>query len=71
MAPGEQSAEVEGDVPGPFAHVAEMPDDMGEAYEALKLSIIRHKFAGWRQISRDDVLAAIDALRELALTPAE
>ena len=48
-----------------------MPDDMGEAYEALKLSIIRHKFAGWQQISRDDVLTAIDALRELALAPAK
>jgi hypothetical protein len=59
------------DAPGPFAHLAEMPDDMGEAFEALKLSIIRHKFAGWRQISRDDVLTAIDALRELALAPAE
>lgn len=71
ISPSERSADVENDAPGPFAHVAEMPDDMGEAYEALKLSIIRHKFAGWQQISRDDVLAAIDALRELALAPAE
>jgi hypothetical protein len=59
------------DAPGPFAHLAEMPDDMGEAFEAFKLSIIRHKFAGWRQISRDDVLTALDALRELTLAPAE
>ncbi len=70
-APAERSAEMEYDAPGPFAHVAEMPDDMGEAYEALKLSIIRHKFANWQQISRDDALAAIDALRQLALAPAE
>jgi hypothetical protein len=71
ISPGERSADVENDAPGPFAHLADMPDDMGEAYEALKLSIIRHKFARWHQISRDDVLAAIDALRELALAPAE
>ncbi len=71
VAPAERLAEVDDDAPGPFAHLAEMPDDMGEAYEALKLSIIRHKFAGWQQISRDDVLAAVNALRELALAPAE
>ncbi len=55
----------------PFAHLAELPDDLGEPYEALKVAIIRHKFAGWQGISRDDVLAALDALRELTLTPAE
>jgi hypothetical protein len=55
----------------PFAHLAEMPDDLGEAYEAFKLAIIRHKFAGWQEISRDDLLAAIDALRAFALAPTE
>ena len=57
--------------PRPFAHLAEMPDDLGEAFEAFKLAIIRHKFAGWQAIGRDDLVAAIDALRELALAPAE
>lgn len=55
----------------PFAHLAELPDDLGEPYEALKVAIIRHKFTGWSEISRDDVLTAIDALRELTLLPAE
>jgi hypothetical protein len=55
----------------PFAHLAELPDDLGEPFEALKLAIIRHKFAGWQTISRDDVLASLDALRELTLAPAE
>ncbi|HEV3417173.1 MAG TPA: hypothetical protein VG056_10180 [Pirellulales bacterium] len=55
----------------PFAHLAEMPDDLGEAFEAFKLAIIRHKFAGWQEISRDDLLAAIDALRDFALAPTE
>jgi hypothetical protein len=70
-AADQRHSESDADAPGPFAHLAEMPDDMGEAYEALKLSIIRHKFAGWQQISRDDVLTAIDALRELTVAPAE
>jgi hypothetical protein len=54
----------------PFAHLAELPDDLGEPYEALKVAIIRHKFAGWKEVAIDDVIAAIDALRELALAPA-
>jgi hypothetical protein len=53
----------------PFAHLAELPDDLGEPYEALKVAIIRHKFAGWKEVALDDVIAAIDALRELALAP--
>jgi hypothetical protein len=54
----------------PFAHLAELPEDLGEPYEAIKVAIIRHKFAGWKEIALDDVIAAIDALRELALAPA-
>jgi hypothetical protein len=54
----------------PFAQLAELPDDLGEPYEALKVAIIRHKFAAWKEVTLDDVLAAIDALRELALAPA-
>ncbi len=54
----------------PFAHLAELPDDLGEPYEALKVAIIRHKFAGWKDVTLDDAIAAIDALRELALAPA-
>ncbi|HEV2972668.1 MAG TPA: hypothetical protein VGY55_22060 [Pirellulales bacterium] len=77
-APGEASydsddaADSSADEPHrPFAHLAEMPDDLGEAFEAFKLAILRHKFAGWQEISRDDVLAAIDALRDFALAPTE
>jgi hypothetical protein len=54
----------------PFAHLAELPDDLGEPYEALKVAIIRHKFAGWKEVAINDLIEAIDALRELALAPA-
>jgi hypothetical protein len=55
----------------PFAHLADLPDDLSEAFEAFKLGIVRHKLAGWTDVARDDVLAALDALRELTLAPAE
>ncbi len=53
----------------PFENLAELPDDLAEAFEAFKLAILRHKSDAWQQISRDDVLASLDALKELALAP--
>jgi hypothetical protein len=53
----------------PFADLAELPDDVTEAFEAFKLAILRHKMDDWREVSRDDVLAALDALKELAKAP--
>jgi hypothetical protein len=54
----------------PFENLSELPDDLAEAFESFKLAILRHKTDDWQQISREDVLAALDALKELALAPA-
>ncbi len=54
----------------PFANLASLPADVSDAFEAIKLAILRHKLAGWQEISRDDLLAALDALKDLALAPA-
>jgi hypothetical protein len=53
----------------PFENLGELPDDLAEAFESFKLAILRHKADDWRQISREDVLAALDALKELAIAP--
>ena len=53
----------------PFANLAELPDDLAEAFEAYKLAILRHKLADWREIARDDVLGSLDALKELVMAP--
>jgi hypothetical protein len=53
----------------PFENLAELPEDLAEAFESFKLAILRHKTDDWRQISRDDVLASLDALKELVLAP--
>ncbi|MBN2024805.1 MAG: hypothetical protein JW809_18645 [Pirellulales bacterium] len=55
----------------PFEDLPELPDDLADAIEALKLAIVRHKLAGWRDVRADDVLAALNALKQLALAPAE
>jgi hypothetical protein len=53
----------------PFEHLPELPDDLGEAFESFKLAILRHKLAGWQEVSRDAVLATLEALKQLALAP--
>ncbi|MBX3412538.1 MAG: hypothetical protein KF708_07610 [Pirellulales bacterium] len=54
----------------PFESLAELPDDLADALESFKLAILRHKTAGWAEVSPDDVLASLAALRELVLAPA-
>jgi hypothetical protein len=53
----------------PFENLAKLPDDLADAFEAFKLAIINHRLSGWRKISCVDVLAALDALKQLALAP--
>ena len=53
----------------PFENLADLPDDLAEAFDMFKLAILRHKTTGWEEISRDDVLASLDALKSLALAP--
>jgi hypothetical protein len=55
----------------PFAGIGELPDDLADAVESLKLSILRHKMSGWRDISVESVLDAINALKALVTAPAE
>jgi hypothetical protein len=53
----------------PFQSLAELPGDMLEAFESLKLSILRHKAAEWSEIALVEVLAALDSLKLLASAP--
>ncbi|MHB9047263.1 MAG: hypothetical protein ACYC35_15100 [Pirellulales bacterium] len=53
----------------PFADLPRLPEDVNEAFEAYKLAILRHKLADWQEISRDDLLASLEALKRLAMAP--
>lgn len=53
----------------PFENLPELPDDIGDAFESFKLAILRHKSDEWKQISQDDVLTSLDALKALATAP--
>ncbi len=51
----------------PLADLPSLPADVSDAFEAFKLCILRHKLGDWADVSRDDLLRALDALKELAL----
>jgi len=53
----------------PFEHLPDLPDDLAEAFDALKLAILRHKGENWAAISAGDVLRTLDALKALAIAP--
>ena len=53
----------------PFENLAELPEDLAEAFESFKLAILRHKSDDWDEISKEDVLASLDALKQLANAP--
>jgi len=55
----------------PFEHVGPLPPDLDEAVESLKLAILNHKIDNWREITREQMLGVIEALRQLVLAPAE
>jgi hypothetical protein len=54
----------------PFEDVPPLPPDLSDAFEALKLAIVHHRLCGWQEVACDDVLMALNALKQLALAPA-
>jgi hypothetical protein len=54
----------------PFADLPSLPDDLNEAFESIKLAILRHKTSGWHDVSCADVLRSLDSLKALATAPA-
>jgi hypothetical protein len=55
----------------PFASLPSLPPDVSDAFEAYKLCILRHKMGGWQEFSQEDMLLSLEALKQLALAPAE
>ncbi|MGI9455781.1 MAG: hypothetical protein ACR2NU_04425 [Aeoliella sp.] len=57
--------------PRPFKELAELPDDLADAFESMKLAILAHKLTNWEEVPRDDVIASLEALKQLAVAPSE
>ena len=59
------------DVARPLANVPKLPEDLAEAFESFKLAIVHHRINGWNEVACGDVAAALEALKQYALTPLE
>jgi hypothetical protein len=55
----------------PFENLPELPADLRDAFDSFKLAIVHHRLAGWQEVGIEGVLVTLDALRQLALAPAE
>jgi len=55
----------------PFEDLPELPDDLAEAFDTMKLAILRHKTDAWQQIPAAEVLRTLEALKALVLAPSE
>jgi hypothetical protein len=55
----------------PFENLPELPDDLADAFDSLKLAILHHKQAGWQAISAADMLRTLDALKALVTAPSD
>jgi hypothetical protein len=51
--------------------VDDLPDDLADAFEQFKLAIIAQRRLGWSETTPAAVMECLDALRELALAPAD
>lgn len=54
----------------PQSKLKRLPEDMLDAFEQFKISILRHKMLSWEEVPRDDVLSVLDTLKELVLAGA-
>ena len=55
----------------PFESFTDLPDDLAEASNMFKVAIIRHKTDQWDEISRDEVIGLLDAMKQLVVAASE
>lgn len=65
-----ESARSQNTLVQPFAALPELPSDVQDAMENFKLVLMHHKTAGWKEISADQMLTVLDALKTLVSAPA-
>lgn len=58
-------AEPEPPLVQPFAGLPELPSDLADAVELLKLAVLRHKTAGWNEVSAETVTRYLQAFAVL------
>ncbi|MGI9471289.1 MAG: hypothetical protein ACR2NZ_07160 [Rubripirellula sp.] len=49
----------------PFAGLPELPDDLADAFESLKLAVLRHKTSGWADTDAESIQKYLEAFAVL------
>lgn len=65
---GERMSEVQAPA---VCSLPSLPPDVSDAFESFKLAIMRHRLANWFDISQEDIIAALEHLKNLALMEPE
>lgn len=68
-SPGDAEAAPPAELIQPFRDLPELPDDLSEAVEMLKLAILRHKAEKWAAVEASDVVRYLVGLRMLVEAP--
>jgi hypothetical protein len=55
----------------PFEGLPDLPDDVMDIVERFKLVILKHRREEWSEVAQSDIVAALDALKQLALAPSD
>jgi len=67
-AQSEDSADdTEGEALAKLSAVKELPSDLSEAFEQLKVAILNHKLSGWKEVDKQQVLTFLSAMRTVVL----
>ncbi len=64
----EEGPDVEEFIAKPFESFTDLPEDVLDALNAFKIAIITHKTCEWEDVSREDMLDLLDALKQLVRT---
>ena len=64
----DSSDEAEEFIAKPFESFTDLPEDILDAVNSFKVAIITHKTNEWEEVSKDDMLGLLDALKQLVRT---
>jgi hypothetical protein len=70
QAQHDEGAEETSAAPAALPQLPALPADVNDAFELFKLCIVRHRMAGWREMAREDMIATLHWLEQLAMAPA-
>jgi len=65
---GDSEILTDGEALAKFSNVVkELPSDLSDAFEQLKIAILNHKLSGWKEVDQQQVLTVLGDMRNIVL----